>query len=314
MLLLLHALAAPCEDRSSSDDIAELLGRAERAFLERDGEAVHRFSAAARRAVLCARTALPPVDVARLFVVLGLSAFLHQNRDATQRWLEAARAVRPEHPFLDPSLPPQHPLVMLYNGVTSAVPDRRPLPRPREGWILVDGTPSQTYPLGRAWLFQRADPNNRILQTALVLPGQELPSYPRWRTVQLGIALGAWHYGPPVGWMGSFTVKLRLRPTATWELDAGLTSNSYLQGWLPSAHLGVHHLWRREPFALNAGLAIDTAFHPTVIRPRFGPVLGLRARGPLPLEVQIMPTVGQRHDSPRPAIFTRFQVGIALPQ
>ncbi|MCA9489086.1 MAG: hypothetical protein KC621_04170, partial [Myxococcales bacterium] len=321
VLLTLTALAARCAEKATPAEVAALIANAEKSFADRDQAAVGAYAGAAQEAAACATAPLPPVDVARLYIVLGLTAFLAKDRDATQAWFQSARGAFPEQALPDDSLAENHPVRQLYAGVSSTPVGGR-IPRPAEGWVVVDGEPNGARPLGRTWLFQRVDGAGQVVDARWMGPSDPLPRYEHRAHTRLAVLAGGLHYPNASGVraMGSLAAQVTTRLVGPIDLDAGLSANHFGRGWVPAARLGGR-MWLREgrvvPFA---GIVANITLHGDdgdeangehlVVRPILGVPLGARVDvGRIDLEAELQPGVGKSHDGLTTHVFTRLQVG-----
>jgi hypothetical protein len=326
MLLLLSvaSASAPCPAATTAA-LNERLNKAELAFAKRDENAVRVWTDEVRSLLPCLRTPVAPVDVARLYTTLGLYSYLGRERDQTQRWFEAARGVKADLPFPDVGLPSGHELPQLYDGVTTRRPGVRKLLRPLGGYLLVDGEPSTEAPIGRPWLFQRADATGAVVATQLLDPDDPLPVYPRPRRAWATVGGGLWHYpnGSDVTLLGATTAAVGAPITGPVDLVARGVAGIHGTGVVPGLELGARWWLATDGAAPHVGLALLTTVHGdggtigddvgVVVRPAIGVPLGLRwPLGAVSVDVDAVPTLGPAHDEGGLRVSTRVTAGLAV--
>lgn len=327
VLLLAEAFAGPppCSPLTTAD-LNEFLTKAEVAFIERDKAAVGVWTSEATQSLRCLHQAVAPVDVARLYILRGLQTFLDLHRSETQQWFEAARSVDPDQPLPDTALNADHPLRVLFDGVNTTSPGVRRLRSPRDGWLIVDGSPSNEAPLGRTWLFQRAAPSGTVVQTALVGPADPTPAYAMSRSPQLALLAGVWHYPNPgqARVMGVTAVQLTVPLVRALDADLGLTVGLYGSGFLPALRLGGRAWILSGPVAPYVSGVVEFTAHANggrddddidaVIRPTVGLPVGLRwTLDAFALDAELTNTYGHAQDGETSRLATRVVAGISFP-
>lgn len=326
-LILAEALAGPppCDPLTTAD-LNEHLTKAEVAFLERDKAAVSVWTNEATDSLRCLHQAVAPVDVARLYILKGLQTFLESRRSETQQWFEAARNVAPDQDLPDSSLHADHPIRVLFDGVNTATPGTRRLPRPAGGWLVVDGRPATEAPLGRTWMLQRADPSGTIVETRLIGAADPLPAYPRTRSPHVGLLAGAWHYPNPGGptVMGVAQLQLSLPVAGVLDADLALALGTFRSGVLPAIRAGGR-VWLTSgglsPYVAgvveltghaDGGLQDDAI--EAVVRPAVGLPVGIRwSREKLAVDVELSNTLGRAQDGDKSRVATRLVAGVSFP-
>lgn len=326
LLSLLLNASATCPDRVGSAALIEEVARGERAFVERNPNGVYRATDEVRASLACLDHPVLPADLARIYVLFALRAFLERDRDAAIDWFEAARGVRPDQPLPDPSLPENHPLRELRRSVSTAPPARQALARPEEGWIVVDGVPNGDRPLGRPWLFQWVDPSEEVILSALVAPGAPVPSYAQQRPTELVAQAGYWHHpnASDVRSFGVLSVGLLVPASRRADVDLAAAFQSGGQRWVPSARAGVRLWTSTGAFAPYLGLVGTFDLHGDggtslddvgiVLRPGAGVPVGIRLRvGEVQVEADLLNTLSGSHDGEALRLSTRALIGVAFP-
>lgn len=299
--LLQYAGAAPCAEVVGSAELLEQVARGEQAFVDRNPNAVYRAADEVRVGLACLARPPLPSDIGRVYVLFALRDFLQRDRDGAIGWLEAAVAVDPAATLPDPSLPANHPLRILLADLPPTTGSREELPRPAEGWLVVDGKPQNTRPLGRPWLFQWVDPSGAVLVGSLVRPDAPVPTYASRQSAHLLVLGGLWHHPNPSGvsWLGALTVGATLPAGHRVDLDGQLALNPYNGGFVPSLRAGARTWLTEDRLGPWLGLVGTVDLHADggtlqdalglVARPGLGLPVGVRLQaGPIQLEAELL--------------------------
>lgn len=149
LLLICFAYAAPvanaCVRPVGLDEWRASAADVEAAWARLDLEGFRTATDASAAVLPCLGEPITPADAARAHRIQGLRANLLDQEDRAARAFLAARRVDPAWRFPD-WLPEQHPLRLLYGRMPLEGLVQTPLPRPRSGSLLIDGTPSRDRP------------------------------------------------------------------------------------------------------------------------------------------------------------------------
>lgn len=160
------------------DTLAASVADATGAFAGLDIEGFETQAAIVWKQLPCVSEPLTPLDVADLYKLRALDAFLAQDDAEVRDSLAGLHAAAPDY-VLPPSIAPQgHPLQKTMAEVFGApAGPRSDLPVPNEARLLVDGEPILTRPDDRAVLLQLLTMDGGVEWTRLVLEDGETPSY-----------------------------------------------------------------------------------------------------------------------------------------
>lgn len=321
LVLLARAYASPCPTPTTTDSLVEALTAAEVGFTKRDRNALTTYRAEAVQTLACVEAVLAPVDIGRLYLVLGLDAFVNGDRRTTQAWFEAARTLDPDIRLPD-ALPAGHPASTLLEGVSAVPLDWVPLPPPREGSILVNGVAGAPAPAGRAWVFQHVV-DGSIRTTELVDADAAPPTYPTRRAGRLRVGVGLWSLpnASATDVPGVVSGLVRLPATAGLDADIGAFLGIHGKGLVPGVRFGVSHPFGAATVVPRVGVAVDLTAHADggeeddaiglVVRPGFGLPIGVTvAPSAWGVDLEVLPSFTWAHTGgSTPSL--RAQVGVS---
>lgn len=144
LTLVVFALpaTATCARPVSLDEWRTGASAVEAAWARLDLEGFRAATDASALVLPCLGEAITPDDAARAHRIQGLRANLLEDDERSARAFLAARRVDPSWRFPD-WLPEQHALRLLYGRLPLEGLVQSPLPRPRSGSLLIDGTPAR---------------------------------------------------------------------------------------------------------------------------------------------------------------------------
>jgi hypothetical protein len=175
--MILHLLAvahgAACPEPVPVVAFDEAVARAELAVQTLDAVALETAIAAADAALPCLAEPVGSEHLARWYRARAVHRFVSGDVDAAAELFRAARGLQPAYP-LDPDLgaPIQEAYRLAEPGAVA-----RALPRPSEGWVVIDGRSLPSAPADRPFVVQWFGSDGALKATTLVPPGAELP-YP----------------------------------------------------------------------------------------------------------------------------------------
>jgi len=162
----------------STDALAATIGDATGAFAGLDIEGFEAQAEMVWRQLPCVSEPLTPLDVADVYKLRALDAFLDQDEEVVSDSLEAALDAAPGYSLPASIAPEGHPLQVAFDAAATASPaSRSDLPVPNEARLLVDGQPVLTRPDGRAVLLQLLTIDGAVAWTSLVDDGEPVPAY-----------------------------------------------------------------------------------------------------------------------------------------
>lgn len=170
--------AAACPENTSSGALELAAEEAETAFHAMDVAAFDAADAKVEAMVPCLREPLPRPVVARLHRLTGLTAFVRRDLALAPLAFAAARSVEPDYLLPTSLVPPNHPIQALYTQEPLDSRVSAPVPPPLDGYALIDGRRATERADGWPALVQLVDSGGQVWLSALVLPGQPMPSYP----------------------------------------------------------------------------------------------------------------------------------------
>ncbi|MEQ1570393.1 MAG: hypothetical protein ABMA64_32460, partial [Myxococcota bacterium] len=169
-----HATPIGCDVTVDKESYDFLLLRAEQAIGMLDAEELGESTDRARALAACLEVELTPTEVARLYRLSGIARYVNDDLVEAVKDFAVARALDPSA-AIDPQL--GKPLRQTYDAVPPSSGERVPLPRPEEGWLVVDGTRDDQAPADRGYLLQWVRDDGLPHATYLVEKGQ-IPTYP----------------------------------------------------------------------------------------------------------------------------------------
>lgn len=179
------------------------MATAKRSFVSDDLPTLVAAVSDAEEAVRCMDRALGPSDVANVHLIEALRVWNDDAPETALPFLQAARDLRGDEAPLDiAGVPSNAAIAKAWDGLVVAPSSERALPPTRRGRLYIDGHQAEGRPAEDPFLLQCVSNGNQILASAYVLPGNDLPRYPRLRPtlavagvgtglVAGGLALGA---------------------------------------------------------------------------------------------------------------------------
>jgi hypothetical protein len=161
-----------------ADALAGSIADATGAFAGLDIDGFQKLADAVWKQLPCLSEPLTPLDVADVYKLGALDAFLAQDDAAVLDHLAGLHAAAPDY-VLPPTIAPQgHPLQKAMETVVAApTGPRSDLPVPDEARLLVDGEPVLSRPDDRPVLLQLLTMDGGVEWTRLVPEGAPTPAY-----------------------------------------------------------------------------------------------------------------------------------------
>ena len=177
IIQIVTALAAqPCRAPVTRTQLFETTEEAAAEFAALNWEALDATTLTAKSQLDCIEFLVRRPELARVFRLRGL-ALVHSQSPRAKEWFAASYGLQPGYVF-DPPL--RGPLrvaweegVERWNAHTSTV-----LPPPAQGELRTNGTIQDDIPDGIPWHLQITDEEGAVIRSALISPGEEMPSYP----------------------------------------------------------------------------------------------------------------------------------------
>lgn len=170
--------SAACDAPTTARDLHAATTAFHASWAALDVAGVHTALDQADHALRCIDEPLVAPDVVTWFQLVGLAAFLDEDKTRARDAFRAALAVLPEYDLPSAVAGPDDDWTELYETLRG-LPDegRMALPAPEAGWIHVDGARATEHPTGRPWLFQQFDGSGRVVATQVVWTRQPPPAY-----------------------------------------------------------------------------------------------------------------------------------------
>lgn len=171
------AFAGDCAAPVSTQDLVEVLERAEAAYQEMDLDGFRVEADEAARALPCSSEVLPRPLVARYHRLQGLRAFVVRDSDRAPLAFAAARAIEPAYVLPESMVPLDHPLRQMYGAVPVESRLTTPLPQPADGYVLIDGRESLDRPTNLPAVLQRVSGAGELISSVYLWPENPAPEY-----------------------------------------------------------------------------------------------------------------------------------------
>lgn len=169
---------AACDAPTTSRDLQAATTAFHASWAALDVAGVHTAMDRADHALRCIDEPLVAPDVVTWFQLVGLTAFLDDDKPRARDAFRAALAVLPEYDLPSAVAGPDDDWTELYETLRGLPDDgRAPLAPPEQGWVQVDGARAGEHPTGRPWLFQQFDGAGRVVATEVVWTRQPPPAY-----------------------------------------------------------------------------------------------------------------------------------------
>jgi hypothetical protein len=171
-------LALRCARLEPRSSVTTAADRAREALAALDKDTLIGAAEAARRAVPCVVDPLSTLEVGAVLRFSGVASWISSpaNRASAEPWFRAAQGAEPGYVFPEPVLDRGHPLALALADADPAADPRAPL-GPARGELRIDGRPAMDAPRTRPFVLQHVE-HGRATVSALVLPGDPLPSWP----------------------------------------------------------------------------------------------------------------------------------------
>ena len=169
---------ADCPEPVPVRELSQTVSLGDAAYTAMDEEAFNAAQADAARMLPCLGEEMTSANAASYHRLQALGAFLERDHAGTVASFRAVLGAAPGYVLPEDLAPPNHPMRVDFEVAQGAVSaPLQPLPRPRTGWVKVDGRSDAEAPVDRPWVFQHLDDDGQVVNTALVPPGGAVPEY-----------------------------------------------------------------------------------------------------------------------------------------
>jgi len=159
------------------DTLAGNVSDATGAFASLDIDGFEEKAAAVWRQLPCLSEPLTPLDVADVYKLRALDAFLAEDTEGVEDSLRSARSAAPDYRLPASIAPKGHPLKETFDRVGEDTAPRNDLPVPNDARLLVDGQPVLSRPTDRAVLLQLLTIDGAVAWTRIVEEEDDTPAY-----------------------------------------------------------------------------------------------------------------------------------------
>ena len=179
MLLAFSSTAwAECDAPVSPDTLAALGAQVEDGLRSLEKERVIEAAQLSAEAIPCLDAPLTPRLAAQAHRSQGYAAFLSGDRETALLYFTASAMVEPDYQLPEDLVPPAHPIARLYEEGRNAEDPAEMLPAPAQGFLVFDGTTSDSRPTARPTVSQFVDETGQVGFSAPLSPGDPVPAYP----------------------------------------------------------------------------------------------------------------------------------------
>ena len=179
MLLAFSSTAwAECDALVSTDTLAALGTQVEDGLRSLDKGRVIEGAQLSEEAIPCLDAPLTPQLAAQAHRSQGYAAFLSGDRETALLFFTASAMVEPNYQLPEDLVPPAHPIARLYEEGRNAEDPAEMLPAPAQGFLVFDGTTSDSRPTARPTVSQFVDETGQVGFSAPLSPGDPVPVYP----------------------------------------------------------------------------------------------------------------------------------------
>ena len=157
-----------------------LRGAAEQAELAFGATKVPEFQAAISEIESLVPCLMEPVDpdtAALVHRMMGLGAFIERDQDQSRQAFAAARALAPDYAWPEALIPWGHPLLGMYQSLSTEKAKFETVAAPAAGWVYMDGRPSEPRPREWPTIIQVSDADGAIQLSVYLWPSDPLPDY-----------------------------------------------------------------------------------------------------------------------------------------
>ena len=184
---------AECIEPVPANVISQLVTTGTTAFLEMEEDQFRTSLDQATRLIPCLNEGLSGGQAANYHKLDAFGRFLDRDHWGTVASFKAVLMSAPGYELSPSVAPDSHPL-RIYFGVAEGLPTSNGslLPRPKAGWIHIDGAPAAAAPVDRPYVFQLFDDDGALVQSEVVFAGQMPDKFPNKGTVsdrKFGISL-----------------------------------------------------------------------------------------------------------------------------
>ncbi len=174
-----------CPQLVSTAALSRFISEADMAFSTMDEQAFRTARWSAQRAVPCLGEPIQAGQAAAYYRMEALGNFVDQQHAQTVAFFRSMLKVAPHYLLPEAMAPDGHPLRVNFEVAQGSVaPAGKPVSRPGDGVIRVDGRVAVEFPQDRPYLFQHVSDAGQVLSSTVVGIGVDPPRYGTMRGYQ----------------------------------------------------------------------------------------------------------------------------------
>ena len=174
-----------CPQLVSTAALSRYISEADMAFSTMDEQAFRTARWSAQRAVPCLGEPIQAGQAAAYYRMEALGNFVDQQHAQTVAFFRSMLKVAPHYMLPEAMAPEGHPLRVNFEVAQGSITAQgKPVSRPGDGVIRVDGRVAIEFPQDRPYLFQHVSDAGRVLTSTVVGIGVEPPRYGTMRGYQ----------------------------------------------------------------------------------------------------------------------------------
>ena len=171
------ALASTCPVATYSTDLSESIHDAKDTFADLDIVAFKAATDRLAQMIPCLEDPITGSVAADVHRFQGIRAFSDRDDPLAQMMFAAARKIEPSYVFPETLIPAGNPVRLAYEAADLGDGAFVVVPTPAQGYLQFDGRTTQRRNISWPTLYQRVDGAGAIVETAYLLPEDELPTY-----------------------------------------------------------------------------------------------------------------------------------------
>ncbi|MEZ4322608.1 MAG: hypothetical protein R3F61_34395 [Myxococcota bacterium] len=189
------ALAADCVRQTTSRELGDDLKSATEGLTSGDADRFRDTIARLKQTLECVGDPVSPDDMATYRVLLGVEAFGRSELDESAALFLAGRALSSD--LTIPLYPTDHEIYGVFRRYDPVRAERRRLPAPRKGVVMLDGFATRDR-YAAAPVFAQYVVDGSVISAHELAPG-EVPTYPVRHPVRTGFLVGTGALGATAG-------------------------------------------------------------------------------------------------------------------
>ena len=179
------AFAKECPQLVTTAGLSRFISEADMAFSTMDEQAFRTARWSAQRAVPCLGEPIQPGQAAAYYRMEALGNFIDQQHAQTVAFFKSMLSVAPHYMLPEAMAPEGHPLRVNFEVAQGSIASEgKPVSRPGDGVIRVDGRVAIVFPQDRPYLFQHVSDSGQVLTSTVVGIGVDPPRYGTMRGYQ----------------------------------------------------------------------------------------------------------------------------------